>query len=126
MSNATTTTAESPVKATILASFYWRELMKNILPDNSKGMILVTENSCLKDTPFTYQIDGPNVKYIGVGDYHQSKYNYLGRTSSLFNLSSYRQGESDYYGFEIDEEKCAFTFTVYPSDEMKQGKETSS
>jgi hypothetical protein len=107
------------VEAVIVAEFYWHDLMKDILPENSKGMILVTENTCVPDVPFTYQIDGPNVTWIGVGDHHNPKYNQISLSNDLFNLTMY-QGESEYTGVPVDQDDCVYHFFIYPSDEMKQ------
>jgi hypothetical protein len=63
---------------------YWRELINDILPVKSNGVIVVVENAC--DQVFTYQLNGPDTVYLGPGDQHDTKYDYLGRTSSLFEL----------------------------------------
>jgi hypothetical protein len=60
-------------------TFYWRDLITNILPPNSKGVIVVFENTC--DQVFTYRIDGENAIYVGQGDQHDSKYDSLGVSS---------------------------------------------
>ena len=49
-------------------SVYWRDMIKNILPPNSNGVLAVFEAPC--NPVFTYEINGPLVKYLGVGDHH--------------------------------------------------------
>lgn len=108
------------VVAMIAVEFYWRSLIEEILPPGSKGIILVFENPCVPDA-FTYQIDGPKVKYLGVGDFHDREYDSIAKHTRLDNLNTYRQSESAYMGLPLDQEECDFTFHVYPSDDMKDG-----
>jgi hypothetical protein len=111
------------VDAILVAEFYWRDLMKDILPDSSKGIILVTENSCTPQTPFTYQLNGPQVQWLGVGDFHNTIYSSLTVQSDLFNLNTYHSPDNDgslYTGVPVDQDDCLYRFHVYPSDELKQ------
>jgi hypothetical protein len=75
---------EHDVVGVLTFILYWRELINNILPVNSNGVIVVVENAC--DQVFTYQLNGPDTVFLGPGDQHDPKYDYLGRTSSLFEL----------------------------------------
>jgi hypothetical protein len=109
------------VEAMVAVDMYWRSLIKDILPPGSRGIIMVVENTCVPDS-FTYQINGPNVKYVGVGDYHDSEYDGISASSRMVDLYSYMEGESDYTGIHIDHDACIYTLHVYPSDEMKGSK----
>jgi hypothetical protein len=51
------------VKGMIVRDFYWRDLIKDMLPPESKGIILVFSNTC-SETSFTYQINGPTAAYV--------------------------------------------------------------
>jgi hypothetical protein len=42
------------VVATVATTIYWREFIKRILPENSRGIVVVFENPCCPS--FTYQI----------------------------------------------------------------------
>jgi hypothetical protein len=42
------------IVAVLSSSFYWRDVLKNILPTGRNGMVIVIDNPC--KTPFTYQI----------------------------------------------------------------------
>jgi hypothetical protein len=53
-------------------SFYWRDLISNLLPPNSDGIVIVFENEC--NPTFSFQVNGPDVLYLGRGDLHDSKY----------------------------------------------------
>jgi hypothetical protein len=56
-------------------SVYWRDTLKDILPRKSNGVVVIFENEC--NPTFTYQINGPDVKYLGRGDLHNTKYNHM-------------------------------------------------
>jgi hypothetical protein len=101
----------------LAASIYWRDLMKDILPANSSSVIVVVTNPC--NLPFSYQINGPRVRYLGVGDRHESQYDELVMESPLSNLNAYSARDSEYTGAPLDP-YCPFTLHVYPSIEMEQ------
>lgn len=62
-------------------SFYWRDMIKNILPAGSHAVV-VFENPC--SPTFTYAINGPTVKFLGTGDFHQAKYDHLEESSGVY------------------------------------------
>lgn len=110
---------EQSVVGVLTFVIFWRELIKNILPTNSNGVIVVIENAC--DQVFTYQLNGPETVYLGQGDLHDPKYDHLGRTSSLFDLmdTGTSDRKSSYTGIPLTEEFCPKTLSVYPSQEMQ-------
>ena len=69
--------------------------------------------------PFTYQLYGPNVKYLGVFDNHDSKYDHLLMESKIVDLKSFGLRDGAYTGAPINENVCPYTISIYPSDVMK-------
>jgi hypothetical protein len=51
------------VKGMLASGFYWRTLLKDMLPPESRGIILVVSNECVENA-FTYQINGPSATYV--------------------------------------------------------------
>jgi len=102
------------VVAIFSLAVYWRDTIKHILPDSHEGLIVVFENPC--NPTFSYQINGPNVTFLGAGDSHDEKYNHMAVTGKLSELSSSAMKESSYSGIQLDDEFCPFQITVYPSD----------
>jgi hypothetical protein len=94
-------------------TFYWRDLITNILPYGSDGSVVVFQNTC--NQTFTYQINGPNVEYVGVGDLHNSKYDYLKQESRLNDLKEFATGNRQYTGLPLSETSCPYTVSIYPS-----------
>jgi class 3 adenylate cyclase len=114
-----TDNVEQPAVGAMALSFFWRDLIENILPPNSKGVIIVFENTC--DQVFTYRIDGEKAFYVGQGDLHESKYDYLGTSSTfseLRNISDSSRG-SAYTGLPLSQDFCQMSLRVYPSKVME-------
>jgi hypothetical protein len=61
----------------VVISVFWRDLITNILPPGENGLIVVFKNEC--NPSFTFEINGPDVVYVGQGDLHESEYDYLGQ-----------------------------------------------
>ena len=81
----------------------WRNYFLDLLPDGIEGIVLVMSNTC--NQTWSYEINGPDVEYLGVGDFHQEKYTpYLVDTS--FNP----------FGNEME---CAHTLSLYPSEKFE-------
>jgi hypothetical protein len=94
-------------------SFYWRDMIKNILPQGSDGILAVFESPC--NPTFTYEINGPTVKYLGVGNVHDSGYDHLEKSSLLQDLDKYSVGKSSYSYIPLEQDSCPWTVRVYPA-----------
>jgi hypothetical protein len=81
-------------------SIYWRDLLTDLLSPGSNGIVIVFENEC--NPTFTYQINGPNVTYLGRGDHHDLKYN-----SMEIGVS-----ELEYLGLRPFREFCILQFIL--------------
>lgn len=101
----------------ISTTFYWREMIRDVLPPGTNGVVVVFDSPC--NDPFTYEIMGPTVKYLGLGDMRDPKYDHLGVHSKLIDLDSFSKSDSTYSGARLDEEFCSFTLHIYPSSELE-------
>ena len=101
----------------IAVSIYWRDFIRDILPIGSDGVVVVVQTPC--NLPFTYQLRGPNVEYLGVFDNHDSKYDHLVMESKVVDLKSFGLRDEVYTGAHINENVCPYTISIYPSDIMK-------
>lgn len=93
--------------------FYWREFIKEILPRGNNGIIVVFENGC--NQTFSYQINGPDVVFLGYLDAHQSKYKYYAIQSGLIDLIKNSYGAQSYTGLSLVDTSCPYTVRLYPS-----------
>ena len=93
-------------------SVYWRDHIRNILPDGSHGLIAVFKNPC--NPSFTYEINGPDVTYVGVGDLHDPQYEHLSFNADMKPTRA--QIDGIYSGIPFNEDFCPFSLTIYPSE----------
>jgi hypothetical protein len=78
---------------------------------------LVFENEC--NPTFTFQINGPDVFFLGRGDLHDKHFDYLEVSAWLNDLSEFKGGNEAYSGIPLDEDYCPFHIRVYPSTTME-------
>lgn len=115
---------EDEFVAVFTLSVYWRDAIRNILPQGSNGMVVVFENPC--SPTFTYKINGPDAVYMGGRDYHDPKYDAMGIESLMTQLGNFAIHDSFYSGLPVSEEYCPFTITVYPSAETEDAHTTQT
>ena len=120
-------TIEDPAKHTLVAttdvSIFWRNVLEDILPYGSDGVVAVFESPC--NPTFTFQINGPSVKFIGRGDHHDTKYDRFMIPSSIYDLDAFSSSKSYYSGTEVDTEYCPQTIRMYPSVDFENRYVTS-
>lgn len=87
---------DEPVVAVMTIILYIRDLIRNILSETSDGIVVVFENTA--NQTFTYEINGPDTKYLGIGDKHNPKYNRLEDKSTWVDLNYFATQASTYTG----------------------------
>jgi hypothetical protein len=50
-----TNSTANHVVSILAATFYWRDILKNVLPPGKKGIVIVIDNPCT--VSFTYQVE---------------------------------------------------------------------
>jgi hypothetical protein len=103
-------------------TFYWRDLIKDILPQGSNGIIVVFEKC---NQTFSYQMNGPDVVYLGPIDAHDSKYDHLEQSSSLLDLKDFDVGNRAYTGLPLTGDVCPYNLRLHPSQTMEDDYVTS-
>ena len=90
----------------------WDTFFDNILPEGANGLIVVLSGSC--GGVFSYQLNGPQVEFLGYEDNHDPNYDYLMVESDFISqINNEQQDVSDFKGY------CDYTMRVYPSDAFK-------
>lgn len=100
----------------VMTSFI-RDLIRDILPTGSNGVVAVFKNPC--SPTFTYEINGPEVTFLGSGDHHDQQYNHLELSASLADLKNFAIKGSSYSGLPVEEDVCPYSLHIFPSDTMK-------
>lgn len=114
--------ANHSVVGMVGASMYWREIIQNVLPPGSNGITVVFQNACTE--PFTYQVNGPDVVYLGVGDKHHKSFDRLQIHRSIDEL--FGKSDSLYSGAQVDSSFCPMTVHFYPSKIMESEYKTQN
>ena len=110
----------------LVTNLYWRLYFTGVLPTKAKGIIAVLENSY--NQTFAYRIDGPEVTFLGAGDPHLSKYDYMEVSEDVTEQVKRRAGPETraYTTVGLSDTFGRYTLRVYPSqdteDEYKSNK----
>jgi class 3 adenylate cyclase len=80
----------------------WHSYFSNLVPQGINGMILVVKNTCHQQ--ISYQINGPEVIYLGLGDLHDPAYDHYEHHEEFTAFRSIKE--------------CTYTLHIYPSDEF--------
>jgi hypothetical protein len=110
---------DAKIVAHFAAVLEWDLYFKNILHEGADGIILVVKDTC--NEVFTFEINGPEVTFLGDGDFHDKQYDHMVRTT---RFDDFNQDENEN---EIEDgESCKFFLHVYPSDLTHGNYETNS
>jgi Adenylate and Guanylate cyclase catalytic domain len=109
--------SQHEIVGVLAAPFYWRAMVRENLPSDSQSIVVVFSNPC--NDPFSYQINGSDTVYLGVGDLHDSMYESLKYQHVLCGERDSSKAFSMYSGAPLDRDVCPFTVTMYPSNAMK-------
>mmetsp|Transcript_8004 Transcript_8004/g.20080 ORF Transcript_8004/g.20080 Transcript_8004/m.20080 type:complete len:1233 (+) Transcript_8004:204-3902(+) len=109
--------------ALVVSYFYWRDFLKDILPEGERGLVVVIGNAC--NQSFTYQVNGADPVYLGPGDLHDPAYDDTEIRYNLKELSAANSGKKGTYsGLRING-FCPYTITTYASTDMESEYKTS-
>jgi hypothetical protein len=64
--------SNSQVVAMLAGGLAWDAALLDLLPHDARGIVVVIKNNC--DQSYSFQIDGPDAKYLGEGDLHDTDY----------------------------------------------------
>jgi hypothetical protein len=108
----------SEVVGAVVAVVPWDFYFEELLHDGADGLICVLRDTC--GDAFSYRINGPETIFLGDGDLHDSKYDYMERTE----LFSPRQ---DFHGATQAQKDahCQYYLHIYPSSELEDIYKTS-
>jgi hypothetical protein len=112
-------TTNSSAVGFLIATLFWTDLIRNVLPTGTNGIIFVMENEC--DQVFSYQIDGPEVTYLGPGDHHNPAYDHLKHEANFVDLAKSMDVTSSviYTGLSFSDKGCPFHLRLYPSQDFE-------
>jgi hypothetical protein len=116
-------TASSNMVAVLGMTLYWRGFLQDVLPVGDLGLVVVVENACSQS--ITYQVNGPDVKYLGPGDLHDPQFEDQEMSSTVKGLRDYFRHKRHDSGLPLSGDYCAYTFRAYPSKGMENPSKSS-
>jgi len=116
----TNDTPTDTLGAYLALSIYWRDLLRDLLPSGSAGVIAVFKNPL--NPPFAFEISGPVPRYLGVGHYNSTMGTDpdLNITTGLMDVWDYAIANTSYTGIPVNQDICPYTIEVYPAASARQ------
>ena len=111
--------------AILSSNIYWRLYFRDILPENSVGLIVVLRNT--NDQVFSYRIDGSEATFLAEGDLHDSNYDSLEVKADVAAYLEAQAGPETrgYTAVDVNEDGVRYFLHIYPSDDLKDQYETN-
>ena len=109
-------TSQGEAVASFTLTLFWRDLLRNILPPSSRGILVVTENSC--GQTFTYEINGDETTYLANKDVRDTQYNDISLSATLSSLLDKTTSSSFFHrctDFSSLDSTCPITIRISPS-----------
>jgi hypothetical protein len=105
------------VVAILSICIYWSYMIRDILPKGSTGILVAFESSCARK--LTYEVNGPDVFYLGAEEYSDSFYDHMTIGSWVSDLRFYSNNPSTYSGLPLEDSYCPLYVTVRDSAKME-------
>jgi hypothetical protein len=99
--------------ALVYSVFRWATYFEGLLPEGTPGVVVVLENTC--DGPFTYKVVGEQAEYKGQGDLHDPAFDHMVRSVTFGREDDILEAS---LGIGVNQDVCAYSLHVYPSQEL--------
>lgn len=112
-------TPNRTVAGFLVMPLIWRLNLQKVLPKGVTGVVAVLENKF--NQSFTYRIDGPNVTYLGLQDFHDSTYDDMFTFENVEDTIKANHGPESqtYHSVELDIDFSRYNLYIYPSQTLK-------
>jgi len=110
---------DAEVGGVIGSNVFWRLIFTSVLPESAGSFVCVLENSF--NQTLSYRLDGPNVEYIGAGDFHDKTYDHLAASTDMSEVLQDRRTAvaRSYTSVPLNVEFGEYTLRVYPTKETE-------
>jgi hypothetical protein len=102
--------ANRTVVGSVLGGIYWRIYLNGILPPGANDVMVILKNDC--GQTYTYQLDGVDSAFVGIGDLHDNKYDDLASPIATFHGYG---GKKRTEGLTT----CTYTVQAFPSQALE-------
>jgi class 3 adenylate cyclase len=106
---------DKKVVGALYSTLYWKFLFSKILPPAVEGIVCVLENDL--GQAVSYQINGPEVIFIGHGDQHDTTYDDLGKSVKIaeYMLKASNPETRSFTAVDLNDDYLGYTLHIYPS-----------
>jgi hypothetical protein len=115
--DGTYATEDHKVVAIFSIGIYWNYMIRDVLPQGSTGILVVFNSACTQS--FTYEVNGPDVVYLGAEEYQDSKYDHMTIGSLVSDLRFFSNQMSTYSGLPLQDTFCPMYVSVHASAKME-------
>lgn len=103
----------------LATNVYWKLFLTGILPQSAMGYYCTLTNSF--NQTLAYRVDGPDVTYLGEGDFHDTRYDHL---EAVADINTYigqraRPETRSYTSVPLNTEIGKYQLHVYPTQETE-------
>lgn len=110
------------VVGSLSITLFWRDLLRNTVPPSSRGILVVTSNTC--GQTFTYEIDGAETTYLADRDVRDTQYDGMSVTATLSSMLIQSPASSAFFhrctDFSSLDSTCPVTIRISPSPKNQQ------
>lgn len=104
----------------LIAIIEWSQVFSNILQEGHSGVIVILEAFCGEfSTTTTFEVNGPDVLYVGDGDLHDSAYDSESQSTEYVGYKG--KGSNS-----TTSSHCQYVISAYPSKKYEESCKTSS
>jgi hypothetical protein len=108
--NTFLTSEDRQVVGVVTMWLWWSSYFTNLLPNDHGPLMVVLENTCTGS--YTYEVKGPQVTYVGEGDFHDRGLDSMKKTTRFPNPFVFSDGSPS--GIPLAQDPCPFSISVYP------------
>jgi hypothetical protein len=112
------------VVAIFSVSIYWSYMISDILPKGARGTLVVFESACTQT--FTYEVNGPDVVYLGAGEYRDPEYDHLTMGSLVSDLRFFSNQLYTYSGPPLEDSFCPLYVSVHATAKMEDASTSNT
>lgn len=107
---------DSAIVGTLVSSVAWGVFFTDLVREGNQGMVCVLKNTC--GDSLTYKIEGELASFMGLGDFHDSKYD---EYELVAELTPFLELDSD-----TTPGYCEYQVHIYPSSQIEVNHISSS
>ena len=114
--------SQSDMVAMVGAAIAWNRALQNVIPDGVRSMDAVLTNNCHQT--FTYRVNGPDVTFLGDGDWHNSDFSDIGVEMDL--TTQQQQQYVSHPNVPATPGHCQYSLRIYPTSDFRASYESDT